>query len=135
MPTKTNRSNNPAASGAESAADNMTDSARGTVASITDAARDAGTALDDSRSAAADNLDAAASAVHDRVADLPGGESVRNVARATADRLSSSADYVRTHDARRMMADVESIVRSNPAPALAIAATLGFVLGRALSRD
>jgi len=135
MPTKTNRSNNPAASAAESAAENMTESARRTVASIADAARDAGTALDDSRSTAAEGLDAAASAVHDRVADLPGGETVRNVARATADRLSSSADYVRTHDAKRMMADVESLVRSNPAPALAIAATVGFLLGRALSRD
>ena len=91
--------------------------------------------LDDSRSTAADGLDAAASALHDRAADLPGGETVRNVARATADRLGSSADYVRTHDAKRMMADVESFVKSNPGPALAIAASFGFLLGRALSRD
>ena len=67
--------------------------------------------------------------------DLPGGETVRNVARATADRLGSSAEYVRSHDAKRMMADVESFVKSNPGPALAVAAAFGFLLGRALSRD
>jgi ElaB/YqjD/DUF883 family membrane-anchored ribosome-binding protein len=102
---------------------------------MADSARDAATALNDSRSAAADGLDAAASAVQNTVADLPGGESVRNVARAAADRLGSSADYVRSHDAKRMIADVEALVKSNPGPALAIAASFGFLLGRALSRD
>jgi len=82
-----------------------------------------------------DGLDAAASALHDRAADLPGGESVRNAARATADRLGNSAEYVRTHDARSMMADIESLVKSRPGPALAVAAAFGFLLGRALSRD
>jgi ElaB/YqjD/DUF883 family membrane-anchored ribosome-binding protein len=102
---------------------------------MSDAARDAAATIDESRSTAADGLDAAASALHDRAADLPGGETVRNVARATADRLGSSAEYVRTHDAKRMMADVESFVKSNPGPALAVAAAFGFLLGRALSRD
>ena len=88
-----------------------------------------------SDSTAADGLDAAASALDDRVADLPGGAPVRNVARATADRLGSSAEYVRTHDATRMMADVESFVKSNPGPALAIAAAFGFILGRVLPRE
>jgi ElaB/YqjD/DUF883 family membrane-anchored ribosome-binding protein len=102
---------------------------------VTDAARDAAKRIDDSRSTAADGLDTAASALHERAANLPGGETVRNVARATADRLGSSAEYVRTHDAQRMMADVESFVKSNPGPALAVAAAFGFLLGRALSRD
>ena len=135
MPNKTNSSNNPTAPAARTASENLTEAARSTVASMTDAARDAATALDDSRSTAADGLDAAASALHDSVGGLPGGETVRNVARATADRLGSSADYVRTHDAKRMMADVESFVKSNPGPALAIAASFGFLLGRALTRD
>jgi ElaB/YqjD/DUF883 family membrane-anchored ribosome-binding protein len=134
MPNTTNSGNNPTAA-ARTASENLTEAARSTVASMTDAARDAATALDDSRSTAADGLDAAASALDDRVGALPGGETVRNVARATADRLSRSADYVRTHDATRMMADVESFVKSNPGPALAIAASFGFLLGRALSRD
>ena len=114
---------------------NLTEGARNAAASITDAARDAAARIDDSRSTAADGLDAAASALHERAADLPGGETVRNVARATADRLGSSAEYVRSHDAKRMVADVESFVKSNPGPALAIAAAFGFLLGRAFSRD
>ncbi len=88
-----------------------------------------------SDSTAADGLDAVASALDDRASDLPGGATVRHVARATADRLGSSAEYVRTHDAARMMADVESFVKSNPGPALAIAAAFGFFLGRVLPRE
>jgi ElaB/YqjD/DUF883 family membrane-anchored ribosome-binding protein len=102
---------------------------------MTDAAADVAAAIDDSRSTAADGLDAAASALGDRADDLPGGETIRNVARATADRLSTGANYVRSHDAKRMMGDVQSLVKSNPGPALAVAAAFGFILGRALARD
>jgi len=102
---------------------------------VTDAAGDVAAAVAESRSTTADGLDSAASAIHDRADDLPGGDTVRNFARATADRLSTSADYVRSHDAKRMMADVETFVKSNPGPALAVAAAFGFLLGRALSRD
>jgi ElaB/YqjD/DUF883 family membrane-anchored ribosome-binding protein len=84
---------------------------------------------------ASDGLHTAASALHDRAGDLPGGETVRNIARATADGLGASADYVRSHNAKRMMADVETFVKSNPGPALAAAAAFGFLLGRTLSRD
>lgn len=134
MPNKTTQDSN-ATADVKTAARDMTEGARKAAASMSDAARDAAATIDESRSTAADGLDAAASALHDRAADLPGGETVRNVARATADRLGSSAEYVRTHDAKRMMADVESFVKSNPGPALAVAAAFGFLLGRALSRD
>jgi ElaB/YqjD/DUF883 family membrane-anchored ribosome-binding protein len=134
VPNKTTQDSN-ATADVKTAARDMTEGARKAAASMSDAARDAAATIDESRSTAADGLDAAASALHDRAADLPGGETVRNVARATADRLGSSAEYVRTHDAKRMMADVESFVKSNPGPALAVAAAFGFLLGRALSRD
>lgn len=91
--------------------------------------------LDSSRTAAADRLDDAAAAVSQRAADLPGGEKVRDLAHAAADRLSTTADYVRSHDMNRMMADVESVVKNNPGPALLVAAAFGFLLGRALTRD
>jgi ElaB/YqjD/DUF883 family membrane-anchored ribosome-binding protein len=91
--------------------------------------------MDQSRSTAADGLETAALAVHDRADDLPGGDTVRNFARATADRLSTSADYVRSHDAKRMVADVETFVKSNPGPALVVAAAFGFLLARSLSKD
>ena len=134
MPNKTTQDSN-ATADVKTAARDMTEGARKAAASMSDAARDAAARIDDSRSTAADGLDAAASALHERAADLPGGETVRNVARATADRLGSSAEYVRSHDAKRMVADVESFVKSNPGPALAVAAAFGFLLGRMLSRD
>jgi len=102
---------------------------------MTDAAGDAATAIDESRSTAADGLDSAASALHDRADALPGGGTVRHLARATANRLSTSADYVRSHDAKRMVADVETLVKGNPGPALVAAAAFGFLFARALSRD
>jgi ElaB/YqjD/DUF883 family membrane-anchored ribosome-binding protein len=135
MPNKTIQDNDSTAADVRTAARGVTEAAQNAATSITDAARDAATKIDASRSKAADGLGAAASALHDKAGDLPGGETVRNVARATADRLGSSAEYVRTHDTTRMRADIESVVKSNPGPALAVAAAFGFLLGRALSRD
>jgi hypothetical protein len=66
---------------------------------------------------------------------LPGGERVRDLANATADRLNTTADYMRTHDLNRMASDVEAVVKNNPGPALLVAAAFGFLLGRAMSRD
>jgi ElaB/YqjD/DUF883 family membrane-anchored ribosome-binding protein len=135
MPNKTTQGNDSMAADVRTAADGVAETARNAATSMTDAARDVAAKVDESRSTAADGLAAAASALHDRAAGLPGGETVRNVARATADGLGSSAEYVRTHDATRMMANVESFVKSNPGPALAVAAAVGFLVGRALSHD
>ena len=60
---------------------------------------------------------------------------MKEFASAAADRLSTTADYMRTHDAKRMMADVETVVKNNPGPALLIAAAFGFIAGPALTRD
>ncbi len=135
MSNKPRSVGSPTGDDADTSAHALSERARNAAASMSDAAGDAAAAIDERRSTAADGLETAASALHDRADDLPGGETVRNVARATADRLSTSADYVRTHDATRMMADVETFVKSNPLPALAVAAAFGFLLGRALTRD
>jgi ElaB/YqjD/DUF883 family membrane-anchored ribosome-binding protein len=103
--------------------------------SMSDMARTATTKVDDGRTMAADRLDGVVSAVQDRIGELPGGERVKEIASAAADRLSTTADYMRTHDAKRMMADVETVVKNNPGPALLVAAVFGFVLGRSLTRD
>ena len=116
-------------------ADNAKAAARDLTQRVRDTASDAAAAIGDSRSTAAQGLDTAASALHERADNLPGGDTVRNFARSTADRLSSSADYMRSHDAGRMASDAESFVKSNPGPALVIAAAFGFLLGRAFSRD
>ena len=90
MPNKTIQGSHATAADVRTAARYTTEGARNAATSMTDAAGDAAVTLDESRSTAADGLDAAASALHDRADDLPGGETVRNVARATADRLSTA---------------------------------------------
>ena len=80
--------------------------------SVADIARAATQTVDDARQTAAERLGSAASAVGDRADQLPGGQKVQQFAQAAAERLSTTADYVRTHDAKRMLADVEGVVSS-----------------------
>ena len=135
MTNKTTQGTDSTAADVRAAASGVTEGARNAATSMTDAAHDIAAKVDGSRSTVAGGLDAAASALQDKAADLPGGETVRNVARATADRLGNSAEYVRAHDVKGMMADAESFVKTNPGPALAVAAAFGFILGLALSHD
>ena len=103
--------------------------------SMSDMARTATDKVNEGRETAAGQLESAASTVHDRADQLPGGPKAKEFAHAAADRLSTTANYMRSHDATRMIADVEGLVKNNPGPALAVAAAFGFLLGRALSRD
>lgn len=102
---------------------------------VESAARSAQEFVENSRTAAADRLKQAAEAVRDRAPDLPGGDRVHQFAQTTADTLSTTADYIRTHDVHRVVEDVEAVVKRNPGPALLVAAAFGFLVGRALSRD
>ena len=103
--------------------------------SVADMARAATQTVDDARQTAAERLGSAASAVGDRADQLPGGPKIQRFAQAAAERLSTTADYVRSHDAKRMLADVERVVKNHPGPSLMIAAAFGVVIGRALTRD
>jgi ElaB/YqjD/DUF883 family membrane-anchored ribosome-binding protein len=103
--------------------------------SMSEMATTATRTVDDGRQTAAERLGIAASAVRDRAGQLPGGPKVQQLAHAAAERLSTTADYMRSHDAKRMLADVGRAVKNNPGPSLVIAAAFGFVLGRALTRD
>ena len=102
---------------------------------VADLGRTATHTIDDNRGAAASGLDKAASALRQNAASLPGGETVSNLAHSAADKLSSTAGYVREHDVNRMMADVEALVKKNPGPSLLAAAAIGFLVGRAFSHD
>jgi ElaB/YqjD/DUF883 family membrane-anchored ribosome-binding protein len=62
-------------------------------------------------------------------------EKVTGLAHSTADKLSSTAEYVREHDLKSMMADVEQLVKQNPVPSLWAAAIVGFLVGRAFSSN
>jgi ElaB/YqjD/DUF883 family membrane-anchored ribosome-binding protein len=110
-------------------------SSKNSAESMADMARAAKQTVDDARQTAAERLGSAASAVGDRADQLPGGPKVQRFAEMAAERLSTTADYVRSHDAKRMLADVEGVVKNHPGPSLMIAAAFGFVVARALTRD
>jgi ElaB/YqjD/DUF883 family membrane-anchored ribosome-binding protein len=74
------------------------------------------------------------SSFRDKAQEYLGGERVREFADAAADGVSATADYLRNTGATRMRADVEKLVKSNPGPAILVAATVGFLLGRTLNR-
>jgi ElaB/YqjD/DUF883 family membrane-anchored ribosome-binding protein len=135
MPHKNTSADNPLAHETEAVGREVIKGAHQATESIASLAKDAAKKIDAGRSTAAEGLDSAASTIHDRADDFPGGAKVREFAHAAADRMITGADYVRSHDVQRMVSDVETVVRNNPGPALAIAAVFGFVLGRALTRD
>ena len=102
---------------------------------LTDFGRTATNKIDENRDAAASGLQKAASALHDRAEHLPGVDTVSNLAHDAANKLTATADYVREHDANRMMADVENLVKKNPGPSLLAAVVVGFLAGRAFSNN
>ena len=103
---------------------------------MSDFGRTAVDKIDESRDTAAGGLEQAATALHGKAEGLPGGEKVTSLAHATADKLTSTADYVRDHDVNQMMADVETLFKNNPGRSLLAAAVIGFLVGRAFrSKD
>ena len=91
--------------------------------------------IDENRDAAAGGLEKVASTLHENAQSLPGGEKVSGMAHAAAEKLRSTAGYVREHDVDRMMADVGTLVKNNPGRSLLAAAAIGFLVGRAFSSN
>ena len=97
-------------------------------------------AIDGKRSTAADSLSGVATRLHsgaDRAANLgqKSGEKISHLAHSAADKLQSSADYVREHDFKDMMHSVENFVRKHPGQALVAAGVVGFLAARAMRTD
>jgi ElaB/YqjD/DUF883 family membrane-anchored ribosome-binding protein len=84
---------------------------------------------DQARVGAAAGLDSVASTLHEK------GDRVATAAHSAADAVSYGAEYLRDNDLPTMLSDFMDVMRRNPGPALLGAAALGFLLGRALSRD
>ena len=135
MPNRNSPADNPLKDSADAIGEQATNRANEAKESMSDMARTATDKVNEGREVAANRLENVASTVHERADQLPGGPKVKKFAHGAADRLSTTADYLRSRDATRMMADVESLVKNNPGPALVVAAAFGFLLGRALSRD
>ncbi len=84
--------------------------------------------LDDSRETAAGALDATASTLHTR------GDQISVATHSAANKIHSTANYVRNTDVKGMVDDIENILKRYPAQTLAAAAFFGFLVGRAFRR-
>jgi ElaB/YqjD/DUF883 family membrane-anchored ribosome-binding protein len=135
MPDKIASFGNQVASESSTAGNKLSETMTQVKDKMSDVGRTAVDKIDENRSAAATGLDKAASAIHQTAESLPGGEKVSGLAHAAADKLSSTAGYVRAHDVNRMMADVETLVKNSPGPSLLAAAAIGFLVGRAFSSN
>ncbi len=118
-----------------SVSDKVSETASQVKSKVSDMGRTAADKIDENRAGAASGLDRAASTLHEKADNLPGGEKVTSIAHAAADKLNTAADYVREHDVKRMMGDVEAVVKNNPGPSLLVAALFGFLVARAFSNN
>ena len=120
---------------AQNVKDKVTDAAATTRQKVSNAGRQASDKIDEKRGPAADALQSAASSIHEKAEGLPGGETVKSVAHSAAEKLETTAGYIREHDIKTMLSDVEEIVKRNPGPSLLIAVAVGFLIGRAFRED
>jgi len=135
MATKNPITGTTMADSVNAAGQELSDGAASAKDAMSNVTRSAADRLDDTRATTADGLDSAASALHKGADRLPGGETVTELAHSAAERLKTTADYVRQNDLNRMKADVETLVKNNPGPSLLVAAAFGFLVGRAVVRD
>ena len=94
--------------------------------------------LNKTRKPMAEKLRGAAEAIQGQAQSLYEGEhiseGVSDVVHGAAERVESSAAYLESNDISEMARDAVAVVRRNPLPAMAVAAAVGFLVGRALSR-
>ena len=120
---------------ADSVSEKMSNAAGQVKDKVSDLGHTAADKIDKNRSAAAGGIEKAASALHEKADSLPGGEKVTSIAHAAADKLNSTAEYVREHDVNKMMDDVEIVVKNNPGRSLLVAGAIGFLVGRAFATN
>lgn len=94
--------------------------------------RNAASAVDRNLQSAAGALQNTASALRDRA---PVTGKVGEIATATADKIETTARYLREHDSREIVSGMESLIRRNPGASLSAALAVGFLIGTAMRRD
>jgi hypothetical protein len=91
--------------------------------------------LAQTRHSTANAFNRAADALHRNADRLPGARSC-DMAHKAASGLESTSRYLRDHDSRAMINDLEQVIRRNPGPAIIGALAMGFLIGRAvITRD
>jgi len=121
-----------AASSVSDAASRVKDKASALGKKVSEFGQNAAEAVDSRRANAANGLDNAADAIRAGADKLP---NVSQFAHQAADKLGSTADYVRRHSVRDVFSDIEEYIRSHPAQAFLGAAIVGFCVGRMTVRD
>jgi hypothetical protein len=84
---------------------------------------------DQARVGVAAGMETVASSMHER------SDQFAKAGHSAADAVASGAEYLRGHDVQTMMRDLGQVIRRNPGPSLLGAVAVGFLLGRALTRD
>ena len=93
---------------------------------IADLGRRTVSQIDSTREPIADTLDKSAASLQET------GDSAARAAHATAEKLQSTAAYVRKNDVQAMAGDITDFAKQHPGPCLAAAVGIGFLLGRFL---
>lgn len=119
---------------ASSTIDSVSDRAARVLDQAKTAGRSAVDTIDDKRETAADTLSSTASKIRTKASEYSDGR-LTGAAHKTADTLQATADFMRNHPVSRVKHDLETFAKRNPGAALALAAGVGFLLGRALTRD
>ena len=135
MPNQATSFSTPLADESSTMGEKLSDTAAQVKDKVSNLGRTAVNTIDENRDAAASGLERAALALHEKAESLPGGEKVSSLAHGAAEKLNSTAGYVREHNVNRMMADVETMVKNNPGPSIIAAAVIGFLAGRAFSNN
>ena len=89
--------------------------------------------INERRTTAAGALESTAGKMH-HAADT-GAQKFSSAVHSAAEGFQSTATYLREHDTRPMMSDLEDVVRKRPGQSLLIAAAVGFLMGRAFRHD
>jgi ElaB/YqjD/DUF883 family membrane-anchored ribosome-binding protein len=121
------------AEGSKNIKDTLADTAAKASEKSKELGRTAMNKIEESRTSAASSLQSAADTLHQK-ADTS-VQAAGNFAHSTANKLESVAGYMRDHDTKQMMADVEEAVKKNPGRSILVAAAIGFLFGRAFRNN
>ena len=113
----------------ESAVEYLEASRKSAAAALDDAARNIRSSSDTVSRAGHDAVDTVSRAGHDAA------DTVSRVGNDAADKVKVGAKFVRTHGAKQLVTDVETLVKQHPGKAIIAALVVGFFAARALNTD
>jgi ElaB/YqjD/DUF883 family membrane-anchored ribosome-binding protein len=115
----------------------MKDRLTGAASHVRDTAADFGRSaadnIDRNLHGAAGTLENAASSLRSRTG--MGSGRMNDLARTAADKIDTTARYLRDYDTRTMVSGAEQAIRRNPGISLAVAVGIGVLIGASMGKD